>query len=170
MMLFTHLTPVMAAMTLEVMEITKLGFDPMAGLDQYFYDRAKTDGKQIVPLETVDFQIHLITDFSKDESDLMIKSTIKEVEDTQEKFGDLIQCWKSGDAKKLAGLLNDAMSDSLPIFKRLVTDRSASWIPKIQEFLNGTTNAVVIVGAGHLVGDEGVVNLLKKKGLKVTQL
>jgi uncharacterized protein YbaP (TraB family) len=42
-------------------------------------------------------------------------------------------------------------------------------VPKIQEFAKGEKNAIVIVGAGHLVGKEGVVELLKQKGMKVTQ-
>lgn len=170
MFMFTRFTPTMAAMTLEILEIQKLGVDPAYGVDKYFFPRAKTDGKQIVPLETVDFQIHLITDFSKEEGELLMKSSLKEIAETREKFGELIQCWKTGDAPKLASLLNDAMQESPPIFKRLVTDRNKSWIPKIQEFLAGNQNAVVIVGAGHLVGSEGVVELLRKKGFKVAQL
>ena len=44
-----------------------------------------------------------------------------------------------------------------------------NWLPKIEEFLRGDKNTIVIVGAGHLVGKDGVVELLRKKGLKVTQ-
>jgi uncharacterized protein YbaP (TraB family) len=51
-----------------------------------------------------------------------------------------------------------------------VADRSKSWVPKIQELLGGDKNAIVIVGVAHLVGPQGVVELLRRKGLKVTQL
>src|SRR5205807_776659 len=61
------LTPAMAAMTLEVFELMKLGLEPEAGVDKHFYALAKKEGKKTVPLETVDFQIALLSDFSKEE-------------------------------------------------------------------------------------------------------
>ena len=50
------------------------------------------------------------------------------------------------------------------------TDRNERWLPKIQEWAQGNKNVLVVVGAGHLVGNNGLVELLRKKGLKVTQL
>ena len=85
------------------------------------------------------------------------------------KIGELIKAWREGDADKLQKLMNDAMADSPAIYKRLLTDRNHNWIPKIEELARGEKKAIIIVGAGHLVGKEGVVELLKKDGLKVTQ-
>jgi uncharacterized protein YbaP (TraB family) len=51
----------------------------------------------------------------------------------------------------------------------MLTDRNERWVPVIQDLVRGGKNVLVIVGAGHLVGDKGVVELLKQKGLKVTQ-
>jgi len=168
--MFNRFKPVMAAMTLELMEIQNLGVDPLLGLDKHYYLIAKKEGKQIVPLETVDFQLSLITDFSKEEGEAMMKAELKDMDNAQQNFNDLMQCWRTGNSNKLAGLLNDAMEDSPALYQRLVTNRNQNWVPKIQEFLAGNKNAVVIVGAAHLVGPDGVVELLRKKGLKVTQL
>jgi len=168
--MFNRFKPVMAAMTLEVMEIENLGVDPLLGLDKHYYQIAKTEGKQIVPLETVDFQLSLITDFSKEEGEAMMKAELKDMDNSEQNFNDLMQCWRTGNGNKLADLLNDAMKDSPTLYQRLVTNRNQNWVPRIQEFLAGNKNAVVIVGAAHLVGPDGVVELLKKKGLKVTQL
>jgi len=123
-----------------------------------------------VPLETVDFQIGLLTMFTKEESEFLVKSTLQEIETTSKEFKAITAAWKTGDASSLAKLLNEGAEKFPVIFKRLITNRNQDWVPKIQTLLNGGKNAVVIVGAGHLVGTEGVVELLKKKGFKVTQL
>jgi len=168
--MFDQFTPSIAAMMLEVLELQKLGVDPEMGVDAHFFERARKAGKKIVPLETADFQIEMATSFSKEEGELLMKSTLKEIDNAKKAYGEIVSAWQNGDAAKLEKFLNDAMRESPPIFKRLVTDRNHRWVPKIEELLNGSRNAIVIVGAAHLVGNEGVVELLKKKGLKVTQL
>jgi len=170
MMMFTQMQPFMVVMTLEVLELQKLGVDAAFGVDKRFYERATKDGKQIVPLETVDFQIGLLTSFTKDEGEAVVKSTLEEIETTSKEFKTITAVWKIGDASSLAKLLNESAEKFPVIFKRLITSRNQDWVPKIQELLNGGKNAVVIVGAGHLVGKDSVVELLKKKGFKVTQL
>jgi uncharacterized protein YbaP (TraB family) len=159
----------MAAMTLEVFELLKMGMNPQNGVDKHFYPLAKSSGMEIIPLETVDFQLDLITGFSKEEGELLMKSTLKEIDNVKKELGELVRAWREGDAEKLQKLMNDAMADSPVIYKRLLTDRNHNWIPKIEELVRGDKNAIVIVGAGHLVGKEGLVELLKKDGLKVMQ-
>ena len=81
----------------------------------------------------------------------------------------MLRAWEKGDAAQLEALLNESMEEAPVIFKRLVTDRNQRWAPQIEELLRGKENAMVIVGAGHLVGANGVVGLLRKKGFKVVQ-
>ncbi len=162
--------PGFAAMLIEVSEMQKIGLDPEYGLDEYFFKRAKKEGKDIVPLETLDFQIGLVTGFSKEEGELIMKTTLEEIDQTKKELNEMLAAWQTGDADKLAKLLNEVQSKAPAIFKRLVTDRNRTWVPKLEGLMRSGKNVVVIVGAGHLVGPEGVVELLKKKGLKVTQL
>jgi hypothetical protein len=164
------MTPGMAAMMLEVFELMKLGLDPEAGVDKHYYGLAKKEKKQTIPLETIDFQIGLLSNFSKEEGEALMKSTLRQMDTLKKDFDDLLNAWQNGEADKLDKMLNDAMQDSPAIYKRLVTDRNRNWIPKLEELAQGDKNAIVIVGAGHLVGKEGVAELLKQKGLKVTQL
>jgi uncharacterized protein YbaP (TraB family) len=99
-----------------------------------------------------------------------MKQSLKEIDQTRKVYTDLVAAWQSGNAAQLEKYLNDVMREAPAIFKRLVTDRNQRWVVKLDELLSGNKNAIVIVGAAHLVGNEGVVELLKKKGLKVTQL
>ncbi len=166
---FDQMKPMMAAVSLVMVQLQQLGFDAEYGLDKHFFPRAKEDGKEILPLETVDFQISLLTGLSKTEGELVMKSTLQDLDKMKQEFGDLFKAWQTGDAQKLDQFLNEATQEAPVIFKRLVTDRNHTWLPKVEELLRGDRNAIVIVGAGHLVGKEGLVEMLKKKGFKVTQ-
>jgi uncharacterized protein YbaP (TraB family) len=168
-MMVERMKPAMAAITLEVFELLKMGLNPQNGVDKHFYPLAQSAGKEILPLETVDFQLDLVTGFSKEEGELLMKSTLKEIDNVKTEFGELVRAWREGDADKLQKLMNEAMSDSPAIYKRMLTDRNHNWIPKIEELIRGNKNAIIIVGAGHLVGKEGVVELLQKDGFKVLQ-
>jgi len=167
--LFDSFTPAMAAIALVALEIKKMGLDPEYGLDKHFFSRARQENKTTVPLETIDFQIGLMTDFSKEEGELLMKTTVKDIDKMESEFGDLLKAWQSGDSEKLEKLLNEAMEEAPVIYKRLVTERNRRWLSKIEELTRGKENAIIIVGAGHLVGTNGVVELLKKKGYKVAQ-
>jgi len=167
--MFDQFTPPMAAMTLEVLEMTKMQLEPKYGLDKHFFALAKEDKKKIVPLETVDFQIGLLTEITKEEGELLMKTTLKELDNVKKDLTELLNAWKTGDADRLAKLLNEAMQDAPVIYKRLLTDRNRNWIPKLEDLARGDKTAIVVVGAGHLVGKDGVVELLRQKGFKVTQ-
>jgi uncharacterized protein YbaP (TraB family) len=167
--LFEQFKPAIAALTIAMLEMQKLGLDPEQGVDKHFFALARKAGKEIIPLEPADFQINLLTSFTQEEGELLMKSTLQDMESLKKDLADMLQAWKIGDAVKLEKLLNEATKESPAIYKRLLTDRNRNWLPKIEELARGQKNAIVIVGAGHLVGKEGVVELLKQKGWKVTQ-
>ena len=167
--MFTQFKPGLVAMTLEATELQRLGFAADQGVDLHFYRLATKQGKKLVPLETIDFQLDLITGFSKDEGELMVKSTLDEMEKTRQELAELVKAWRVGDGDGTDHILNSLRQDAPAIYKRLLTDRNQNWLPKLEEFLAGDQNVIVIVGAGHLVGQGGVVELLKRKGVKIVQ-
>jgi len=162
--------PGMAAMTLEVLESQKLGLDPEHGVDNYFFQKAKEDSKEMIPLETLEFQTSLITDLTKEEGELMLKVTLKEIDTVKTQLTDIVSAWSNGDSSKLDKLLNEVKDDAPGLTKKLITDRNERWTPKIDQWLKEDKAVMVIVGAAHLVGKQGVVELLRKKGWKVKQL
>ena len=163
-------SPGFAAMTLVMLELQKLGLDPEYGLDKHYYPLARKAGKRIVPFETIEFQIDLVTKFTWSEGESLLKTTLKDMDTLEQDLGAMLKAWEVGDGPALEKLLNEAMAQEPAIYKRMLTDRSRSWVPKILELLHSGQKAIVIVGAGHLVGKEGVVEQLRQKGLKVTQL
>jgi hypothetical protein len=164
-----QLRPAMAAIALVELECKRLGFDPENGIDMHYYKLARKQGKTLIPLESFDFQLNLLTSFSKEENELLVKSTLEDIKTTRKEFADIVKAWRSGDAVGLEKVLNSMALEAPAIFKRLVTDRNERWTPKIEALSRGQTNAIVIVGAAHLVGKDGVLELLRKRDLKVAQ-
>jgi uncharacterized protein YbaP (TraB family) len=162
--------PWMVAVTLLGLELQKLGFDPEQGVDRYFFDKAKEDKKEILGLETVDFQIGLFTGLSKEEEDAMLKESLQEISGFKQELNELTTAWKTGDTKTLDKLMLDAMRDYPNIHKKLLLDRNKVWAEKIDKLRAAGKNLFVVVGAAHLVGKDSVVDLLAKKGLKIQQL
>lgn len=161
--------PWMATLTMMTLEIQKLGFNPELGIDKHFYRQARRDEKRVIGLETVALQIGLFTALNKSEQEDLLKSTLKEIDKLPEMFREIMDGWKSGDSKKMEPLLNDAMKEYPSVWKRLVLDRNQKWLSKIEKFREDPKDVFVVVGTGHLIGEGSVVDLLRKKGLKVEQ-
>jgi uncharacterized protein len=167
--MISRFKPGFVVVMLTMVELQKEGFDPASGMDLYFYKRTKPEGKTVRGLETLDLQMDLICNLSNAEGEALIKSTLADLKDAKTKFGELIKAWQTGDGAEIEKLLNQAQKEDAAIMKKFLTDRNLAWTPQIEELAKGTNNAVVIVGAGHLVGKDGIVELLKQKGCKVTQ-
>lgn len=166
---FEHTKPGVAAITLEIFALKKLGFDPEYGVDRYFFDRARNQRKEIRWFESVEFQIRLLTDMARSEEDLMVKTTLEDIDETRKLFGEMLRAWETGDTRRMEEMLLYSMRQSPALFQRLLTDRNRRWVPRLQQWLKEDRNVLVVVGAGHLVGKDGVVELLRAQGLKVEQ-
>jgi uncharacterized protein len=82
----------------------------------------------------------------------------------------VVGAWRHGDAKRLAALLSEEYTAFPSLYRPLVTDRNLRWLPQIEALLKEDQNCMVVVGALHLVGQGGLLELLRKQGYKVTQL
>ena len=165
-----QMKPWLASVTLVVLELQKLGFNPSQGIDEHFFSRAKSDQKEIRGLETVDFQIGLFANLTREESELFLKSMLEDTDRFPKIFADVIEAWKTGDAAKIEPLLLEITKKYPAVQKKFLTDRNRVWLPKIEELLARDKNVLIVVGMAHLVGSDGLVQLLKKKGIRVEQL
>jgi uncharacterized protein YbaP (TraB family) len=162
--------PWMLAIALQGMELMKAGFDPALGLDQHFYDQAKGAGKAVQGLETVEFQISRFDTMSMDQQDRMLAETLKELATETATVGKLGDAWKAGDVAAIERIaLADLKSDPV-MYQRLLVERNKNWMPKIEALFARKGHAMVVVGAAHLVGADGLVAMLKAKGYAVEQL
>ena len=162
---FKQFKPWFIATALEAMELTTLGITAANGVDQHFLDRAK-DQKRILELESATEQLELLNSFSEKEQEAFLKYTLKDLDNTGKNTDEIMTAWHSGDDKKLDALLNDAIRNDKELrslYRRLIDDRNKKMADKIQEFLSTDHTYFVVVGAGHLVGETGLLKTLGKK-------
>jgi len=161
--------PWLAALTLMAMEWQKAGFDANLGLDKHFYDRAKTDGKTIQGLETVDYQLARFDEMSPELQDRLLAETLKDIDTEQANLTKLVDAWRAGDVSAVERIvLKDLQQDS-HLYQRLLVERNKNWMPKIEALFSRPRHSFVVVGAAHLVGPDGLIAMLKAKGYTVEQ-
>ena len=167
--IFDHLKPAIAAITLASLEMERLGFYPDYGIDQYFFERGQRDQKELLFLESPEFQVALLTSFSQEQNEIWVRTLLNEFSNTGKWLQTLLEAWHAGDASLLEKLLFRGLRQAPSVFDRLVTERNQRWLPHIEELLRGTQQALVIVGMDHLVGANGLLSLLSQRGWTVTQ-
>ena len=162
--------PWFAAMTLLLTKMQTMGFDPNLGLDQYFYKKAADDRKPIIGLETVKFQIELFDSLAEGNQDAYMERALKELDLFETMLEELMKAWKEGDIDGLGKLMLESFEEYPGLYDRFVVDRNKSWIRKIDGMVSNKDTHMVVVGAAHLPGEEGLLQLLKKKGYELKQL
>lgn len=163
--------PWFLALTLTSLELLKNGFDPNYGIDMHFLSGAGS--KKVVELESLDYQVSLFSGFSEAEEESFLLYTMKDLMTFGTDSGDLLRLWKSGDAKGLESMLLKSAGDDPAIasaYNKLLFGRNKEMAVKIEQFLGTGETYFVVVGAGHLVGNRGIIELLRSKGYAADQL
>jgi len=164
--------PWFLSMTLVALETLKLGLDPNLGIDKYFLSKAEGK-KKILELESLDYQINLLSNLSDKDQELFLVYTLRDLKIMEQEVNKLIQAWSSGDTKGMESILTRSVSEDKrlsSIFEKLIYERNRKMVLKIEDFLRAKETYFVIVGAGHLVGDQGIIEILREKGYIVEQL
>jgi uncharacterized protein YbaP (TraB family) len=151
----------------------RLGLDPANGLDKHFLGEAQEMHKPIEGLETFASHLQLFNDMANDVEDNYLMQTLAESEKPNSHLEMTIDAWRAGDSDKLQELLTQTINDYpqlTSIMKRLLDDRNDAMAKQIEQFLSTNKTYFVAVGAGHMVGEHGIVSLLRAKQFKVEQL
>jgi len=152
-------------------ELQKMGLRPESGIDKHFLGLAR-GRKRILELESVDFQLDLLSGLSKELQELLLAYTLQEVALIRAELDALVAAWRNGDAGGMDALLGKTVGEHpalVPLYEKLFYERNESMTAKIEGYLGTDTVYFVVVGAGHLVGEKGIVALLRKKGYRVEQ-
>ena len=168
---FSHFTPAGISLTLTFVELQRLGLTNTAGVDAYYSMRAKDEGKSIGMLESVDEQIAFIASMNNADPDEMISSSLRDLEDLDSTWKDILSAWRSGNTKALGELTIAPMRDEFPEFYQLfLVKRNNAWIEKIKPMLNNQEIEFLLVGYAHMVGEDGLLAQLKEAGYTVDQM
>jgi len=146
------------------------GYDPDQGVEEQLVRRAVKDGKPTAGLETMPEELSSLIELSSADQIRMLDQTVDELKDIKSEMREVTVAWRHGDAGRLAALLASEYNAFPSLYKPLVSDRNKRWLPQVEELLKANDNSLVVVGALHLVGQGGLLELLRKKGYAITQL
>jgi uncharacterized protein YbaP (TraB family) len=156
--------------TLQLIEFQQLGYTP-EGVDAYFDSRAIDDGKKVGKFETIDEQIGFLSRMGEGNESEFIELSLEDLKEIELSMEQMIESWRKGDAESLAAVFVDDMKEGYPaVYKELLLDRNNNWLPQLEALFNNQETEFVLVGAAHLVGDDGLLAQLGKKGYAVSQL
>jgi len=159
--------PWLAAMTLSVTEMMKIGARPELGVDTYFESKALRDHKPVRGLETTEFQIGIFAGMEKDMQEKMLLSTLREMATIEDDFPRMAEAWRTGEEEVVGRIILESMN-AVPGLRRDVLDkRNQRWVKQISAFMKGDKTFMVVVGTGHMVGKKGLLRLLQRRGFRV---
>lgn len=170
MMMLQNMKPGMVMSTLELLEFQTRGFT-QNGVDVHFHQRAKDDDKPIYAFETIDEQIGFIEKMGEGEESEYIMLSLRDLEKIDSDIESMISIWRNGESEDLVDLFVEDMQKNTPgVYQSLLLDRNLKWMPTLEAMFDDADTELVLVGVAHLVGDDGLVELLRKRGYEVEQL
>lgn len=155
----TQLAAFMAAKVFPSVDFTN-------GIDQAMQTRARNMGKPVDAFETADYQLQVL--FGKsiaDQAEELMK-TVRDVKGPADKMKKLTDAYMSQDFGTLTEMFEDAYAEDPAGTETLIYGRNDRWVERLDKEMR-TTPLFVVVGAGHLVGDRGLVTALRNLGFKV---
>lgn len=166
-----RMRPWLAATLVTGIYVRKLGLQPETGADVSLAQEAEGQGKPLHGFETVEQQLHFFADLPPDVELDYLRQTLADAKDGAPRLEALERDWLAGDDAAIADRLVDRMRTRTPqLYQRLVVDRNRRWIPEIETLLMTPGVRFVAVGDGHIVGPDGVPQLLRKDGWRVERV
>lgn len=167
--MFDGFAPWFVGMLILQLEVAKRGFDPAHGIEQQVTDRALTDRKPILGLETPADQFAVLAGLTLPEQKRFLLMTLEETESADARLDELLTAWRTGDTATLARVLSEEFDEFPELYRPLTEDRNRAWVEQLAGLLDDRDDYLVVVGALHLVGRNSVVDLLRQRGYRVTQ-
>ena len=168
-----HMRPWLVSMLVAQLEMKRMGINPSYGLDRHFLEEAQQSDKQIGALEDAGSQIKLFSSLSEEFQDRLLLSSLVDMEKWADSFDLLTRAWQSGDTAAMQEVITSATREYpqlKPLMIKLFDDRNTAMTAKIEQFLQTPESYFVAIGAGHLVGERGILSQLRRKNFKVEQL
>lgn len=156
--------PWAAAVTLQVVALTKKGFDVNSGAEKQLTAAAKASGKPIEGIETMAFQLGVFDTLSEADQIKFLAETARSIDDVEKSMDQLVELWAAPDPEGLASLMNEGLT-SPALYSALLTNRNANWAKWINAQMEKPGTTFMAVGAGHLSGPTSLPVLLSAYGL-----
>ena len=158
----------LAAVTLGDAALQSLGVNAAAGVEAQLTARARARGKPIIGLETAEQQLQFFDGLPQADQTAMLLATLDDVADAKGDMARMLALWQAGDVDAIARDFDVDMRATPLLRQRLLVARNADWAEWIDGVLKRPGRVFVAVGTGHLGGPDGLLALLKARGLAIT--
>jgi uncharacterized protein YbaP (TraB family) len=128
---------------------------------------AKEKEMSVEGLETIEEQMALFDSIPMEEQVEMVMSSLRNVDSTEDETQKLIDAYLKQDIDSLHHYMQQSESNTGSFEDNFLNNRNIKWIPQIKKFIK-KNKTFIAVGAGHLGGDKGVIELLRKEGYTLT--
>ena len=166
---FDQFAPWFVAEAISQLQLAQLGFQAESGVEMFFLDKARADGKAIAGLETAHDQIALFEAMSLESQAEYLVSNLEEAHELPREIDEMVHAWVGGDTAWFRAHLQQELGRDPKLYQSVLGARNRKWLPKIEALLNDDKNYLIIVGTGHLVGEDNVIELLKRDGIAAKQ-
>jgi len=171
---YARYRPWLAALAIQLAALEENGFSARYGLDKYFLDQAAGRRLPVVELETFAEQMDILADLGPDEANLFLQATLREAADLPGTMADFLAAWQRGDASGFAELLFNGFKgypELSGLMDRLIIRRNHLMMERLSPLLTASGRPpFVVVGAGHLVGEESLLALLAARRYQIEQM
>jgi hypothetical protein len=168
--LLTRFEPWFLAITMLEVGMRKIGFEAERGIEQYVLGLSSGDGKEVLGLETLEFQIDIFDAMSPELQQEFLVQTLTELDDAETTMNAMGDAWRAGELETLSDELLASFDEFPSLYETLVTERNEKWVGLLEDMLDDRTRYLVVVGALHLVGSGSVIELLTARGHAVERL
>jgi uncharacterized protein YbaP (TraB family) len=168
--LLERFEPWFLAVTLLDQGMRKFGYQAERGIEQHVLGEAQRTSKEIVGLETLEFQIGIFDALPPSQQQAMLEQTLAELDEAETALSAMVAAWRDGELESLSAELLDDFDEFPGLYDTLVTKRNAAWVPKLERMLKDGQRHLVVVGALHLVGRDNVISMLNARGHEVERV
>lgn len=165
----SRLDPWLAGLVIMQGALRRAGYDPRHGLDAHFQRRARKAGKPLLALETPRDQLRLFDELPRTMQGKFLLRTLEQASDLEAQLDPLVGAWKAGRVGRVKRLVLAEFEPFPGLYERLVAQRNRNWLPQIEGLLDDRRDYLVVVGAAHMVGKQGLVRMLRQRGYAVGQ-
>jgi uncharacterized protein YbaP (TraB family) len=158
----------LAAVTLGDAALQGLGVSAAAGAEAQLTVRARAQNKPIIGLETAEQQLRFFDGLPQADQTAMLLATLDDVADAKGDMARMLALWQAGDVDAIARDFDADMRATPLLRQRLLVARNANWAEWIAGVLKRPGKVFIAVGTGHLGGPDGLLALLKARGMAVS--
>ncbi len=170
---FEAYEPWLAILSLTLAALDETGFSSGEGVDDAIKTLAREEGDAVRYLEPLKTQVLALASLDAGDALANFDASLDDIADLETETEALLKAWRAGDVAKIEALaLADLRADAPIAYQALFADRNEDWLRTIDRLLNAREDrdAFVAVGAGHMVGPDGLIERLRASGVEVERL